>query len=289
MEDRFIAARRFFADQQIGAGTGTQALAPRSLAPLRSKSPDSQFTYIVVQSQIPAGALDEFNAQRQYLIDLAGIATAYVQKECIKQHRPEMMWDADLWERVFTNLPMGSKAKFERAQRKESVEGNEIATQFVAKLSGMNVPQPELSRFIKFLGEIRQGIKSGTSIRNEFGFASIAITLAVETGADKSFIQGWLGGTFIKFLNTQQIVTSRCATNTTFDFDITVTSGLKFLEYGKLVADLGLKKGFDDFIQGTQLTAIEDAESFFQMEQGDPLPGWGGGGAEGGSGGRGEW
>ena len=230
--------------------------------------PDSQLSYIVVESQIPANAMSELKAQCQNLIDLAGIAVAYVQNECTKKNNANLMWDADLWKLVFTKLPTGSAAKFEREQKKESVQGSEIAAQFVARLSGMIVARPELLPFTKFLGTIQESIRSGKSDRNEFGFGSIAITLSCQTAAGRSSIQGWLKGTFIKFLNTKQIVKSSCSTETRFDFDVVITSGLTLLDYGKLQSDGVTRKKFEEFLQGMQLTAIQKADSFFDMKRG---------------------
>ena len=208
-------------------------MTTRALAPPPTQAADSQFTYLIVESQMSPDVMGELKAQRQYLIDLAGVATAYVQKQCTKQNKPDLMWDADLWQQVFTKLPMCSVPKFVRRQEKKSVRGIEIATKFVAELTGMIVAGPGLAPFTSFLQQLQNTIKvSGTSGRQDFSFGSIAVTLSSQTVGGQSFIEGYLKGTFIKFFKTERIIKSDCATATSFDFDMDIKEGQMLFNYG---------------------------------------------------------
>lgn len=264
MQAKLIDAERFFNELQIREGAGS-VLDGRS-SPLRANGlGDSQFIYICAESQIHADAVSEFEEQRQYLINLAGLAVAYVQNECAKQNNNDLMWDTDLWGSVYASLPMFSKPQFTRHQENIWMAPNDdLATHIAARMTGMVVAGHDLSPLIKHLGTIRASLSSLTV--SEFSIGSITVRLQCRSVAGQSRIEGYLKGTFIKFTRAGQMSSiDGSVGHEQNGLNMNVTDGEMLFDYGALRLNGELKSQFDDFLSSKQITAIEDASSFFYM------------------------
>lgn len=244
--------------------------ATRGPEPVETTSQNGLISFILVEP-VPLGAAGseiqkDLDLQRQYLIDLTGVATAYVQDKAREAKNPKLMYNDNLWEEVFSNLPMMAVPKFQRTQKNESLRGVEVATKFLALLTEMVVEGPVLAAFNGYLRGLGESIRAGVKSTGEaFNFGSIGLVLETQKLGNRTLVNGWLKGTFMSFTENDQVIYSDCASVNVYDMKLDFRQGETLFNYGALRPGSDVKTEFDEFLGNVQKAGIEKAKTFFKM------------------------
>ncbi|XAZ19921.1 hypothetical protein LVY75_07195 (plasmid) [Sinorhizobium sp. B11] len=246
----------------------------RAGAPLPSAPKDPQTAFnttdnglisvILAQPKVPDSVQKELDVQRQNLIDLTGVASAYVRKAADKANDPNKVYDTMLWQSVFNHLPLMGPSQFVKQTMTQNIKGVELAGKFISTILGVAVGGgPALASFAEFvsgLGDsIRMGVQTGTK---SYSVGTISIVLEGQQVGNEIKINPWLKGYFIDFTQDEKKIYSSCGSAESFSMSFSYRVATSLFNYGAL-ANADVKKKYDAFISGTQIDDIESATNFF--------------------------
>jgi hypothetical protein len=203
------------------------------------------------------------DAQKQYMISLTGLASSYVRKHANTTMNTALMFDSDLWLRVYNHLPLTAPSRLEAHHQDTTIQGVEIATKFIEMILGVAVTGGEaLAPFTFWLtglgGQIRAGIKPTNS---SFNFTTVAIALTTQKLGNQTRAFPYLKYYSINFTQSQFDCHSRSSYRMVFDMKEIST----LWDY-KILADRpDVKKSLDALIKSSQVDDIESSANFFAV------------------------
>lgn len=227
-----------------------------------NKNPRGLANAISVSQKVSPELQKEAELQRQYLLNLTGLCSAYVRTQANQQNNQDLLFNTDLWLKTYSNLPLTSEPTFTKETFNQNIQGVEIAVSFLQTILGFLVaPESSLivtdfSNFLAGLGkEISVGISSGTKT---FQIASIVSKVVIK----ESSLVPTLEGYFINFTQNESSVYSNCASAEVFSLNFNYRYAYSEFNYGAL-KDLKVKKQLDNLISGSQIDDIKKSKGFF--------------------------
>lgn len=224
---------------------------------------DGLITVINLSSKVDDKLQGLLNSQKKYLMDLTGLATAFVAKKAEKN--PEKKRDIKLWEEVFSHLPLMGPCKFRKENYSKKVYGVEIAKTFidfivnsvVQKTAALN----ELEQFLKNQGEsIKFGVENN---KDGFQMGCICIILeAIPVGKETQIIPK-IKGYFAKFTRRNYNFTFACFKHEEINIDFEYQTAVSAFNYQAL-EEKSVKNKFNAFIANAQVENLEDSKNYFE-------------------------
>ncbi len=157
-------AEDFFSSIAKAEQQTTLVNAPTSGSSVFNLSDDGLVSAVALEDVDPdlQSVLDQ---QYQNLLELTGIASAYIRKKANDKKDPDLIYDYDLWQQVLSNLPLMGPMKSEKSTFHQNIQSVEIATAFLNLILGFAVSSGAsvLSNFQNFLQTIGQNITAGKS------------------------------------------------------------------------------------------------------------------------------
>lgn len=240
--------------------------------PNEPKTPETAFnttdngliSVVLAQPKVPDSVQKELDVQRQNLIDLTGVASAFVRKTADKAKDPNKVYDTMLWQNVFNHLPLMGPSQFVKQTMTQNIKGVELAGKFISTILGVAAAGgPALASFSEFISglgdSIRAGFETGTK---SYSVGTISIVLEGQQVGNEIKINPWLKGYFIDFSQEQKKIYSSCASAESFSMSFNYRVATSLFNYGALAND-DVKKKYQAFISGTQIDDIESATNFF--------------------------
>lgn len=258
------SATNFFAPVKqslLAANVGDTDATPQSAF---KTSDTGLMSIILAQPTVPEAVQKELDTQRQNLIDLTGVASAFVRKTADQKKDPNLVYDTLLWQSVFNHLPLMGPSQFINQTFSQNLKGIEIAEKFVATVLGVaTAGGPALASFASFLNglgtSIRAGFESGTK---SYSVGAISIVLEGQQVGNEIKINPWLKGYFIDFVQEQKKIYSSCGSAESFFMSFNYRTATSLFNYGAL-RDSTVRSKYETFIRGTQIDDIKTADNFF--------------------------
>jgi hypothetical protein len=241
-----------------------------STAPLKEEtsvfnsSDTGLMSVVLAQKIVPPEVQAELDVQRENLINLTGVASAYVRKQADETKDPNIVYNTELWQNVYNHLPLMGPCTFIDQNFTQNMKGVEIASSFVGTILGAVVGSgaavDSFRSFLTGLGDsIRLGISSGTK---DYHVGSIGIVLEGLQVGNEIKINPWLKAYFIDFTQENREVYSNCASYESFNISFRYRTAISLFNYGAL-KDPAIKKEYETFLHGTQIDDIKTASNFF--------------------------
>jgi hypothetical protein len=224
---------------------------------------------ILAAQEVAPALQQELDAQKQNLIALTGICSAYVRRMAERRQDPDAVHDADLWQQVFVHLPLMSPCQLTRQSYDRSIRGTDIAGSFLDTIMDLTVGGgTALTRFARFVQVLGEQVRTGLGRTRTFHTTIIAVVLRTQTAGSTTLLVPSLRAYFIDFAPDQTTMVASCAS----DQSVHMQFEYRFLEtlfdyealHNKSVADQ-----FAQFLRTTQTDDIQNAQNFF----GDTFPG----------------
>lgn len=205
-------------------------------------------------------------AQKQNLIDLAGVASAYVRRQASLQRRLDLLYDRELWQKTFNHLPLMGPSQFTSQEYSQTIRGVELATSFLETIFGVISGGPLLAAFRAFLRGQGQKIEVRVNRgRQRVRVGVIAVVLVLDD-TEPATLKPMLKGYFADFDQKQQKVYTSCGSFDTFDFTFSYQTAACIFNYRSLENPL-IRDDFDRFIRSTQIDDIGRSSNFFNATQ----------------------
>lgn len=222
------------------------------------------FTCIVAAEQVTPELQADLDAQKQNLMDLAGVASSYVRHQADQKKDPNLVYDTNLWQEVYNHLPLMGPSKFERQTFNQSMTGLEVATKFIETIIGAVVTEgASLADFTTFLRGLGDSIRLGVEkTKKTFSVGTVSIVLTATQVGGKAEILPILKGYFIDFSESDTTVYSNCASARHFTMNFDYRSAVSIFNSGSL-KNPKVKSAFDAFITGNQVDDIANSSNFF--------------------------
>lgn len=233
-----------------------------SPAPLVSSDKDGLINVILLSGEVSESLQDLLNEQKQNLINLTGLATAYVSRK--SQGDPNKKYDVQLWQQVFNNLPLMGPSKFSKQKFSKRVRGIEIAKTFMDFiLSSVVDKRPAMDEFRKFIENQGTSIKIGTE-KNQDGFQMGTICIVLETMQVGNEIQlvPKLKAYFVKFNRRNFTFSGACAKYEEVDIEFTYETAVGVFNY-KALENSKVKEKFNALIGKAQIEDLTQSGNFF--------------------------
>jgi hypothetical protein len=228
---------------------------------------DGLLTCLLLQSQVSPEVQTDLDECKQHLINLTGVASAYVRDQANTQKNPNLVYDTTTWQNVYNNLPMMGPSKYEEQSFSQSCKGVEIATELLATIMAATVSAgaavEEFGKFIQGLGgSIQLGHKTGTKA---YHLAAITIALEEIKVGNNYEILPKLKAYFIDFTEEQSSWSCGCASYNTYDINFSYKVATSVFNYKALndPKHPEVKAAFDAFIVQHQLDDIQKSVNFF--------------------------
>jgi hypothetical protein len=267
------AAHEFFEPTRLWSGSVhpalTEALADAPpVAPtgtsVFTSSANGLLTCILAEQQVSKAVQKQLDIQKQHLMDLTGVASAYVRKQADTQKNPDLVYDTDLWQNVYNHLPLMGPSEFTNETYNESLKGVEVATSFIEMLLGFAAGAgPALTAFSTFLQGLGDSIKAGVQTKDQaYHTASIGMVLETQVIGNETQVIPSLKAYFIDFTEAETNVYSNCASYESFDMSFNYRFCQSVFNSGAL-QNKAVSKQFNAFIHGTQIDDVKSAQNFF--------------------------
>ena len=225
---------------------------------------DGLLTCILLEQQTSPELQAILDNCKQHLINLCGLASAYVRHQADSQKNPNLVYDTNMWQTVFNHLPLMGPSKFSMQNYSQTCKGVEIATKFLEEIvetvasGGASVA--DFGKFIQGLGgSIQAGYNSG---HKEYHVGAITITLEEVKIGSESDILPKLKGYFIDFTEDQREWSSNCASYNSYSVGFSYRAATSVFNY-KALNDPTVKANFDALISGSQIDDIKKSNNFF--------------------------
>lgn len=268
-----------FANMTEGAALGSLNVAEKfypaksteeaaSPAPLVTSDKDGLINVILLSEQVSDSLQTLLNEQKQNLINLTGLATAYVSRQAEKD--PNKKYDVQLWQKVFSKLPLMGPSKFTKQTFSKRVKGVTIAKEFMDFiLNSIVEKRPAMDDFRKFIENQGKSITIGTA-RNADGFQMGSICIVLETMQIGNEIQlvPKLKAYFVKFERKNFNFAGACAKYEEVDINFSYETAVGVFNY-KALENPEVKAKFDALIGKAQIEDITQSTSFFSDSQED--------------------
>ena len=267
------AAHEFFEPTRLWKGPLTDSLLDALAdAPPVNPTSSSIFTTgasglaacILAEQQVSPDVQKVLDTQKQNLTDLTGVASAYVRSQANTQKNPNLVYDTDLWQQVYNNLPLMAESQFVQQTYDETMRGVEVATSFIELILGFATGAgPALDAFATFLGGLGSSIKAGVKTTGQaYHSATIGIVLETQVVGNETQVVPSLKAYFVDFTESETTVYSSCGSYDSFSMSFQYRFAQSVFNYGAL-ADPDVSKQFNAFIHGTQVDDITNAQNFF--------------------------
>jgi len=214
---------------------------------------------------LPDSVQTVLNHQKKCLVNLAGMASAYVRKQASDTKNPDLVFDPGIWKQVYLNLPLMGPAKFEKSTFSDNIKGVEISTKFLAIMGIAIDPATAtvLSSFTNFLDELGKNIRLGIRQRDKgYSFGAIGIAIEGIQVGNQIDVLGWLKGYFITFTQSQTKVFTSCGSYEQIDISFDYKQAVQLFNYEAL-EDTEVANEFNDLIRGTQIDDVGRSKKFF--------------------------
>jgi Virulence factor Evf len=220
-------------------------------------------TYILASEKVSPAAQKSLDDQKNYVISLAGVGNAYARKQANDKKDPNLVYNLDLWQQIYNNLPLMGPSQFVTQTYNETSAGIEIATKFIEVILGFAVSGgAALASFGKFLQGLGDNIKLGVTVKNQsYTTATIACVLRSQA-AQPDAVEAYLQGYWIDFTAKQTDVYLACATVEALQITFNYKFAQSLFNVGAL-DNPTVKKDFEDFLSGTQIDDIKRSQKFF--------------------------
>jgi hypothetical protein len=221
-------------------------------------------TCILAEEEVDATTQKALDAQKQNLINLTGVASAYVRGQADAQKNPDLVYDTQLWQAVYNHLPLMGPSETTKETFNETMKGVEVATSFISLLLGFVAGEgPALAAFGKFLGGLGDSIRAGVQTKDHtYSTAAIGIVLETQKIGNEIEVQPWLKAYFIDFTQSETNVYSNCASYDSYSMSFEYRVCQSLFNFGAL-NDTTVAAQFKSFISGTQTDDIQSAKNFF--------------------------
>lgn len=267
------AAHEFFEPIRLWKGPLTDSLLDALAdAPPVNPTSSSIFTTgasglaacILAEQQVSPDVQKVLDTQKQNLTDLTGVASAYVRSQANTQKNPNLVYDTDLWQQVYNNLPLMAESQFVQQTYDETMRGVEVATSFIELILGFATGAgPALDAFATFLGGLGSSIKAGVKTTGQaYHSATIGIVLETQVVGNETQVVPSLKAYFVDFTESETTVYSSCGSYDSFSMSFQYRFAQSVFNYGAL-ADPDVSKQFNAFIHGTPVDDITNAQNFF--------------------------
>lgn len=222
------------------------------------------FSCIVAAEQVTPELQKDLDEQKQHLMDLAGVASAYVRHQSDLKKDPNLVYNTTLWQEVYNHLPLMGPSQFERQTFNQSMTGVEVATKFIETIIGAVVTEgASLADFRNFLQGLGNSIRLGVDkTQKTFSVGSVSIVLTAVQVGGKAEVLPILKGYFVDFSESDTTVYSNCASARHFTMNFDYRSAVSIFNSGAL-KDAQVKTAFDNFISGNQVDDIKNSSNFF--------------------------
>jgi hypothetical protein len=235
---------------------------------------DGLLNFILVSEKMPSELEKVFDEQRRNLLSLAGVGTAFARRMAETKRDPALVYNTDLWQKIFNHFPLMGPSSFEEKTFHEETMGVEIATRFIETIFAATVSAgAALNSFRDFLkgqgDTIRAGIRSQDT---GYRFGSITIVMETILQGEKQILVPKLKGYFINFTQSEKEWTAGCATAHKYLLDFRYRTSTAVFNY-ELLQQPDLKKLFDDFLLGRAKDDLKQSQNFFEGNDWEVGPG----------------
>lgn len=265
-----IQASEFFYAPTVLSNQEYGFLSPRALSvgqksdgSVAQTDSDGLINIILTQEAVDPNLQNLINEQKQNLIDLTGVGSAYVRRQAATDSK--LKYSTDLWQQVFNHLPLMGPSKFVKENFSRRTKGVEIAQSFLNFILGTVIDPAGsiLDEFGNFIRNQGEAIRLGTE-KNQDGFemGTIAIVLEVMKVGNEFQLVPKIKAYFVKFTRENYRFTSSCSSYEEVNIDFEYQSSVAVFNYRSL-EDSDVKNKFDEFIGKQQKDDIENSENFF--------------------------
>ncbi|MFV0460395.1 MAG: hypothetical protein ACK5MT_16665 [Actinomycetales bacterium] len=268
------SAHEYFAPISLWRGPVPRQLrAALADAPPVTPNSDSVFTtsanglvscILAAEQVMDADTQKALDVQKQNLINLTGVASAYVRAQADKQKNPNLVYNTQLWQDVYNHLPLMAASQFTQQTFDETMHGVQIATSFIETILGFAVGGgPALAGFATFLQGLGSSISAGVKTKSEsYSTAAIGIVLETQKVGDELQVLPWLKAYFVDFTESESTVYSNCASAESFHMSFRYRVAQSLFNY-RALEDKDVASQFASFVKSTQLDDIESSKNFF--------------------------
>ncbi|MDD5411189.1 MAG: hypothetical protein PHF31_07210 [Methylobacter sp.] len=233
-------------------------------APESANAPtDGLISYVLASEKVSPIAQKSLDEQKNYILSLAGVGNAYARKMANDKKDPNLVYDINLWQEIYNNLPLMSVSQFTNESYNATSVGIEVSTKLIETILGFAVAGgAALAPFASYISGLGDSIKAGVELKNKtFTNATIAAVLRTQD-AQPDNVEAYLRAYFIDFSVDDKKVYTSCASAQSVTINFNYKYGNSLFNIGAL-NDKTVKEDFQAFLSGTQIADIKSAQNFF--------------------------